>query len=409
MSKKPQTINFDTLCIHGGYTPDEHNAHITPIYASSTYLFDSAQHAVNLFTGQEHGYIYGRFGNPTTEQTENKIALLETHGLRDANGQPLQAKAILHASGMAAFTTLFLSQLQQGDTILSHYSLYGGTQEMMDKILPLTGVQIIHIDMKNLQLVKDTLSTNKTIKLMHLETPANPTIQCVDIAALASLAHEYGVKVSVDNTFATPYLQQPFAFGADFIVHSTTKFLNGHGTAIGGVLIGTDLQMMNTKVTKHFRLLGGNSNAFEAFLLNNGIKTLGLRMERHCSNAQLVADFLAAHPKVDFVNYLGLASHPDFDLCKKQMKHAGALLSFELKGGLQAGIKFLEAITICTHAVSLGTCDTLVSHPASTTHTGVSKHIRDKGGITDGLIRMSVGIEAIDDLLADLTNALDQC
>jgi methionine-gamma-lyase len=227
MSNKNQQQSFDTICIHGGFEPEQHNAHLTPIYASSTYLFDSAQHAVNLFTGQEHGYIYGRFGNPTTEQTEAKIALLETHTLQNKNGEPLQAKAILHASGMAAFTTLFLSQLQQGDAIISHYSLYGGTQEMFDKILPMCGVKIILIDMKNLQLVEQIILANPNIKLMHLETPANPTIQCVDIDALTKIAHQHQIKVSVDNTFATPYLQQPFAYDVDFIVHSTTKF-HGH-------------------------------------------------------------------------------------------------------------------------------------------------------------------------------------
>jgi methionine-gamma-lyase len=406
MTNKINDTSFETICIHGGFVAEQHHAHITPIYASSTYLFDSAQHAVNLFTGQEHGYIYGRFGNPTTEQTENKIALLETHLLKNKNSEPLQAKAILHASGMAAFTTLFFSQLQQGQKIISHYSLYGGTQEMMDKILPQCGVQCVHVDMKNLAAVEKIIREDDTIKLMHLETPANPTIQCVDIEALAEIAHRYNVKVSVDNTFATPYLQQPFAFGADFIVHSTTKFLNGHGTAIGGVLLSTDIEMMQTKVTKHFRLLGANSNAFDAFLLNNGIKTLALRMDKHCENATKVAHFLQQHPNVEFVNYLGLETHPDYNIAKKQMKHPGALLSFELKGGLQAGITFLNALKICTHAVSLGTCDTLVSHPASTTHTGVAKEHRLKSGITDGLIRMSVGIENIDDILADIQQAL---
>jgi methionine-gamma-lyase len=263
--------------------------------------------------------------------------------------------------------------------------------------------------MKNLEEVEKIISADDTIKLMHLETPANPTIQCVDIAALTAIAHKYNVKVSVDNTFATPYLQQPFAFGADFIVHSTTKFLNGHGTAIGGVLLGTDLQAMNTTITKHFRLLGANSNAFDAFLLNNGIKTLGLRMDRHCANATKVAEHLQNHPKVAFVNYLGLPSHPDYAIAQKQMKHAGALLSFELKGGLDAGILFLNNVTICTHAVSLGTCDTLVSHPASTTHTGVAIEHRLASGITDGLIRMSVGIENVDDILADIDAALALC
>jgi methionine-gamma-lyase len=406
MNTKNNNTSFDTLCIHGGFEMEQHHAHQTPIYASSTFIFDSAQHAVDLFTGKEHGYIYGRFGNPTIEQTENKIAALETFLLNNGNGEPLQAKALLHASGMAAFTTLFLSQLKQGDTILSHYSLYGGTQEMMDKVLPLCGVNIVLVDCKDINVLEEELKTNKSIQLIHLETPANPTIQCVDIAAICKLARQYNIKVSVDNTFATPYLQQPFKYGADFIIHSTTKFLNGHGTAIGGVLIGTDVELMNTKVTKHHRLLGGNSNAFDAFLLNNGIKTLALRMDRHCSNAQKIAEFLAAHPKVAFVNYLGLATHPDYLIAKQQMKNGGALLSFELKGGLEAGVSFLNKVQLCTHAVSLGTCDTLVSHPASTTHTGVARELRLKSGITDGLIRMSVGLENVEDIIRDIENAI---
>jgi methionine-gamma-lyase len=312
----------------------------------------------------------------------------------------------LHASGMAAFTTLFLSQLQSGDAILSHLSLYGGTQEMFDKILPNCGVQIIHDSMQDLAAIENILLQNKNIKLIHLETPANPTLQCVDIKGICDLVKKYNIKVSVDNTFATPYLQQPFALGADFVMHSTTKFLNGHGTAIGGILLGKDLELMDTKVKKHFRLLGGNSNAFDAFLLNNGIKTLSLRMEKHCSNAQLVAEYLNSHPQVAFVNYLGLPNHQHFSLANKQMKNGGALLSFELKSGLKGGQDFLNKIKLCTHAVSLGTCDTLVSHPASTTHVGVPKAMREASGITDGLIRMSVGLENIDDILQDLKQAI---
>jgi methionine-gamma-lyase len=404
-----KNMHFDTLCIHGGIQAEGHNAHVAPIYTSSTFLFDSQQHAVDLFTKQQEGYIYGRFGNPTITAVEEKIALLETYQLKNEVGEPLQAKAILHASGMAAFTTLFFSQLQKGNQILTHFSLYGGTQEMMDKVLPLCGVEAIHIDVKNIEEVERQLSTNPNIRLIHLETPANPTIQCVPLAAICAIAKKYNVPVSVDNTFATPYLQQPFAHGASFIVHSTTKFLNGHGTMVGGILIGTNIEEMNGKVTKHHRLMGGNSNGFDAFLLNNGIKTLGLRMDRHCANADTVADFLVKHPKVAFVNHLGLEAHPDFALAKKQMKHGGALLSFELKGGLESGIQFLNHVKTCTHAVSLGTVDTLVSHPASTTHTGVSKEHRMASGITDGLIRMSVGLENIEDILADLEQALQFC
>ncbi len=407
--KKDLPLGFGSNCIHAGFEAEQHRSHITPIYASSTYLFDSAEYAVDLFTGKQEGYIYGRFGNPTITQAENKIAALEAYKLTNEDGTPLALKAILHASGMAAITTLLLANVKEGEKILTHYSLYGGTQEMVDKVLPSLGIETLIIDMKDLAAVELAFQSEPNIALMHLETPANPTLQCVDIEALTKIAHRYDCKVSVDNTFATPYLQQPFQFGVDFVMHSTTKFLNGHGTAIGGVLIGKDLAWMNTKVTKHHRLLGGNSNAFDAYLLSSGIKTLEVRMERHCANAEKVAQFLADHPNVEFVNYLGLSSHPDHLLSQKQMKHAGALMSFEVKGGFEAGKKFINALQLCIHAVSLGTCDTLVSHPASTTHVGVDRNLRLKSGITDGLIRMSVGIENVEDIIADLGNSLMMC
>jgi methionine-gamma-lyase len=412
MSDKKNKINangFGTTCIHGGFQKEEHNAHITPIYASSTYIFDSAEQAAEIFTGAQQGYVYGRFGNPTITAVEEKIAALETHGISKKDGSNLQAKAILHASGMAAISTLFLSLLKSGDAIISHNSLYGGTQEFVDKVLPNNKIETIIGDLRDLQIAKKIFNENKNATLLYLETPANPTLQCVDLAALCELAHAHNMLVAVDNTFATPYLQQPFAFGADFIIHSTTKFLNGHGTAIGGILIGTDLEFMKTKATKHHRLLGANTNAFDAFLLNNGIKTLEIRMEKHCANAMQVAQFLNSHSKVEKVNYLGLENNVDYLLAQKQMQHAGALLSFELKGGIDAGRKFLNEVQLCTHAVSLGTCDTLVSHPASTTHVGVKMEDRTRSGITDGLIRMSVGIENIEDILLDLRQSLEKC
>jgi len=228
----------------------------------------------------------------------------------------------------------------------------------------------------------------------------------VDIEAVTKLAKQHNILVSVDNTFATPYLQQPFKYGVDFVFHSTTKFLNGHGTAIGGVLIGKDNEHMHTKVWKWHVLLGGNSNPFDAFLLSNGLKTLELRMDRHCSNAMKVAEYLQQHKKIEKVNYVGLTSHPDFATAKKQMKLPGSLMSFELKGGLEAGKKFINALQLCISATSLGTVDTLISHPASTSHMSVAKEERLKFGITDGLIRLSVGIETIEDIIYDLEQAL---
>jgi len=406
MNKENNSLGFETLCIHGGHTEESNRSHLTPIYASSTYTFDSAEQAAAIFRGEEKGYIYGRWGNPTINEAEERIALLEAYGLKDKTGAQLQLKAILHASGMAAVTTMLLSNLKAGDKIITHHSLYGGTHEILEKILPNLGIDAIIVNFHDHSLVEETIKANKDIRLIYIETPANPTLQCVDIEALASIGKSHSLTVCVDNTFATPYLQQPFKYDVDFVMHSTTKFLNGHGTAIGGIVIGKDIEKMKGIVTKTHRLFGGNSNAFEAFLLTNGLRTFSLRMDRHCSNAEKVASFLENHPEVAKVNYLGLTSHPDHTTAMKQMKHAGAMLSFELKGGFDTGVKFINKLQVCISAVSLGTCDTLISHPASTTHVGVSREQRLKFGITDGLIRMSVGIETVEDIINDLNQAL---
>ncbi len=404
--KTPPFTGFSSISIHGNENKHPNSAHITPIYATSTFTFDTAQQGMERFDGQQEGYIYSRWGNPTFTDAEKVIAALECFNLKDLNGEPLQVKAILHASGQAAMTTMFMANLKPGDKILSHYSLYGGTQELMLKVLNQTGVETIIVDLRDLELTEQTLKNNPGIRIVHIETPANPTIQCVDIEQVARIAKQYGTLVTVDNTFATPYLQQPFKYGVDFVFHSTTKFLNGHGTAIGGVLLGRDIEFMNTRATKWHRLLGGNSNPFDAFLLLQGMKTLEVRMERHCSNAMEAATFLDQHPNVEKVNYNGLPSHPDFLTAKKQMNHPGAMLSFELKGGIESGKNFIDKLKMCVRAVSLGTVDTLVSHPASMTHYGVAKEHREKYGITDGLIRMSVGIENLPDILNDIDQAL---
>ncbi|MBZ0306968.1 MAG: aminotransferase class I/II-fold pyridoxal phosphate-dependent enzyme, partial [Anaerolineae bacterium] len=360
----------------------------------------------DIFLGKEKGYVYGRFGSPTINEAEEKIAMMEAYKLTDSHGNPLQLKAILHASGMAAITTMLLSNLKAGEKIITHYSLYGGTQELIDKVLPDLGIEAVIVDFHNPEAVENAIKADEAINLMYIETPANPTLQCIDIDALSTLGKTYGLTVCADNTFATPYLQQPFKYDVDYVMHSTTKFLNGHGTAIGGILIGRDIEKMNTIVTKKHRLLGANSNAFEAYLLTNGLRTFPLRMDRHCSNAHRVAGFLSEHPLVEKVNYLGLDTHPDYHIAQAQMKHPGALMSFELKGGYKAGMRFINNLKLCTSAVSLGTCDTLISHPASTTHVGVKPEDRIKFGITDGLIRLSVGIEHVEDIIDDIDRAL---
>jgi len=391
---------FSSAAVHAGHETDPRYAHLVPIYASSTYVFDTAEQGMRRFSGEEPGYIYSRWGNPTITEAEEKIAALETFGL------DMQVKGILHASGMAAIGSLMLGNLKTGDKILTHYSLYGGTEELIHKVLPPLGITAVISDLRKLDTVEDIVKKDSAIKMMYLETPANPTMQCVDLEELSMIAKRHHLLVACDNTFATPYLQQPFKYDVDFVMHSTTKFLNGHGTAIGGILLGRDIELMNHKMTKTHRLLGGNANPFDTFLLIVGIKTLELRMERHCHNATEVADYLVLHPQVARVNYAGLSSHPDHYTAMKQMRHAGAMLSFELKGGLQAGISFMNRLKMCIRTVSLGTCDTLLSHPASMTHYGVPKEQREQYGITDGLIRMNVGIENVQDIIKDLEQSL---
>lgn len=405
MDKSFPLTGWGSLAVHAGHQKDPNYAHLVPIYASSTFVYDEAEQGMRRFSGQEDGYIYSRWGNPTFTEAENKIAALEAFGI-EKNGAPIEVKGILHASGMAAITTLLLSTLKPGDKILTHYSLYGGTEEIMNKVLPPLGISAIITDLRDISKAETFIKNDKSIKMLYIETPANPTIQCVDIEALSTIAKKNNILTACDNTFATPYLQQPFRFGIDFIVHSTTKFLNGHGTSIGGILLGTDIDFMKTRAHSMAKTLGGNANPFDAFLLINGMKTLELRMERHCHNAMEVAKYLAAHSAVSKVNYTGLPEHPDHKTAMKQMHHPGAMLSFELKGGLQGGINFMNKLKMCVRTVSLGTCDTLLSHPASMTHYSVPKEEKEKYGISDGLIRVNVGIENLQDIIADLAQSL---
>jgi methionine-gamma-lyase len=406
MEKDFPISGWSSLAVHGGHKQDPTYAHQVPIYASSTYVYDTAEQGMRRFSGDEEGYIYSRWGNPTMTEAADKIAVLETFGVKDNSGSALDVKGILHASGMAAISTLMIATLKPADKILTHFSLYGGTDELVQKILPGLNITAEIVDLRDFNKAEDIMKSGG-VKMLYLETPANPTIQCVDIEELSRIAKRHNIMVACDNTFATPYLQQPFRYDVDFVVHSTTKFLNGHGTAIGGILLGRDLELMKTRITKVHRLLGGNGNPFDAFLLIQGIKTLELRMDRHCHNAMAVATYLEKHSAVAKVNYTGLASHPDHQVAFKQMKHPGGMLSFELKKGLQGGIDFMNRLKMCVRTVSLGTCDTLLSHPASMSHAGIPKEQRIKYGISDGLIRMNVGIENLQDILADLEQALN--
>ena len=377
--------------------------HILPIYATSSFVFDDIEQGIEIFKNIESGHVYSRYANPTVDTVAAKIASLESHGLE------VDAYGILTSSGMSAISTLLMGVLKTGDKVLTQANLYGGTTELLKHVLGQFGVSTIFTDFNDLTKVESLLKQDRQIRLLYCETPANPTLACVDIAALAQLAHQHDAYCAIDNTFATPLLQQPLAFGVDFIVHSTTKYLNGHGNSIAGAVIGADKQLMRDTVWKAMKLAGTNCSPFEAWLTHNGMKTLALRMERHCSNAQKVAEFLAAHPAVAQVNYPGLPTHPDHQLAKRQMKGGfGGMLSFELKGGFEAGLSCMNRIGFCTLAPTLGDVDTLILHPASSSHLAVSREVRLENGITDGLIRLSIGIENPEDIMADLDQAMSK-
>ena len=394
-------FGFASICAKD-FPEDNHSdfSHTLPIYASSTFIYPNAEQAMSVFRGEADAYIYSRWGNPTVDAVEKKIAALEGFNT------DMELSAKMFSSGMAAISSLFMATLKPGDTIITHRNIYGTTTELMNVLLKDLNIKTVFADLKNMNQLEEQLKNDPSIKMAYVETPANPTIECFDLKAISKKVREYDVLLAVDNTFATPYLQQPFKFGADFVVHSTTKFLNGHGTALGGVIVGKDKEFMKVNGWRIRKLLGGNSNPFEAWLLNNGLKTLPLRMDKHTANAKSIAEFLKNHPAVSKVNYSGLPDHPDHKLAKKQMYDFGGMLSFELKGGLNAGIALMNNIKFCTLTASLGTPDTLIQHPASMTHVQVPKEQREAGGITDGLIRLSIGIEDAKDVMEDLDAAM---
>lgn len=394
-------LHFDSLCVREMPEKRTTDPHILPIYATSSFAFSSIDQGIDIFAGREKGHVYGRYGNPTIEAVSDKIVAMETHGL------DVEAAGLMVSSGMAAISTLVLGLLQSGDKILTQGNLYGGTTELFSKIIGRFGVETLFTDLRDLEKTEMILKANPAIKLLYFETPANPTLACVDMEALVGLARKYKVQTAVDNTFCTPYLQRPFRFGVDHIIHSTTKFLNGHGNSIAGALVSRDAEWLRTKAWQAMKLAGTNCNPWDAWLVHNGMKTLFLRMDRHSQNAQALAEFLEKHPQVERVNYNGLPSHPDHELAKRQMSQFGGMLSFELKGGIEAGVAFMKKIRFCTLAPTLGDADTLILHPASMSHLNIPRELRMENGITDGLIRVSVGIENMEDIREDLEHALD--
>ncbi len=396
----PSKLSFGSFCVHEAEEVRNTKPHVLPIYATSSFVFEDIEEGMDIFSGKRTGHVYGRYGNPTIDTMQNKLAALEVFG------SDLKASGVLCSSGMSAISTLILACLKAGDKVLTQGNIYGGTTELFIKILAKFSIEPIFVDLNNETEIEEAIKAKPSIKMIYFETPANPTLACVDVKSIAELGKKHNVLTVADNTFCTPYLQQPLLMGVDFVVHSTTKFLNGHGNGLAGIIISTDLDFMKAKVWQAMKLLGTNCNPFDAWLINNGLKTLELRMDRHCSNAMAIATFLEAHPAVAKVNYPGLKSHPHHSIAKKQMRQFGALMSFELKGGFDAGVKFMNKVKLCVLAPTLGDVDTLVLHPASSSHINIPKELREKNGITDGMIRLSVGIENEADLIADLQQAI---
>ncbi len=388
-----EKISFESKCVHAGIGEYEYGPVVPPIYQTSTFKFESVEHGAKLFKGEEHGYIYTRMGNPTIEAMENAVAELEGG-----------FKALGCASGMSAIHTALATLLKAGDHVIVSESVYGPTATLIKNVLSQFGISSDFIESANLEKVKNAVKPET--KVIYIETPGNPTLETTDIEAVANIAHENGAKLIVDNTFMSPALQRPFDFGADVIVHSMTKFLNGHADVVAGIIVTKD-ETTYTAMRKMLNQLGGTIDPFNAFLVHRGLKTLALRMERHCYNAQKIAEYLENHPKVAWVRYPGLKSFPYYETAQKQHKGPGGMISFELKGGIEAGALLMNSVKLCQLAVSLGGVETLIQHPATMTHASMGKEAREAAGITDGLVRLSVGIENVNDLIADLEKALD--
>lgn len=396
-------LDFDTMAIHAGQSPDPGTGALsTPIYQTSTFVFDNVEQGAARFAKEEPGYVYTRGGNPTTSQLEAKMAILE-------GGEACVAAA----SGMGAIGATMVSLLKTGDHIICGDTVYGGTSVLMHQGLPQLGIEVSFVDTTDLLKVRKAFKENT--KMIYFETPTNPTMEVTDIKGCAQIAHEKGVLLVVDNTFAPPPIQYPIKLGADICIHSVTKYINGHGDVIGGVVIGSQDNINKIKGLGITKVCGTPPSPFNSWLVLRGLKTLGMRMRKHCENALEVAKFLERHQYIDKVSYPGLSSHPQHDLCKEQMNGTfGGILSFELKEGInnksafEAGKNLLNSLQICSIAVSLGDADTLIQHPASMTHASVDPQERMDIGITDGLIRLSVGLESAKDIMDDLEQGLNK-
>lgn len=395
MSAVNSPWHLDTLAIHNVETPhDPYGALVAPLYQTSTFVFDSTEQGGQRFAGEESGYIYSRLGNPTVTQLENKVAALE--------GMPAGAAC---ATGMGAVAATMMAFLQQGDHVVASDAIYGCSFALFTHLFSRFGVEVTFVDMADKE--KTAAAFRPNTRLAFLETPANPHLKLVDIAAVSSVCKNKQVRLVVDNTFMTPLLQRPVDFGADLVLHSATKYLNGHGDVVAGIVVGQQEDIDLIKFTT-LKDMGATISPHDAWLVLRGLKTLPIRMERHCSNARKVVEFLQDQPAIKNLYFPGLAGGLNAHLVGTQMREAGAVIAFDMEGGYSAAARFLDNLRMIKLAVSLGDAETLIQHPASMTHSPLTPEARAEAGIGEGLVRLSVGLEYIDDILADLTQALSQ-
>ncbi|MFC0558480.1 methionine gamma-lyase [Halalkalibacter alkalisediminis] len=392
--KNENTHRFETKAIHSGYDPKKHLDSLTPpIYQTSTFTFSSIEQGARRFGGTEDGYIYSRLTNPTVTVLEERMAQLE-------EGEA----ALGFSSGMAAVSAVLMNVTKANDHILCSRGVYGCTFGLLQLLKEKYHIDYTLSDLSTAEEIRSHINENTTC--IYIETPINPTMRLIDLQLLVSIAKEKGIKVVVDNTFSTPYLQKPLFLGCDIVVHSATKYIGGHGDVIGGIVVGEATTIEEIKKTTQ-KDIGGVISPFDAWLLIRGIKTLAVRMERHCENAEMIANRLINHAKVKSVYYPGHASHSDHDVMKKQMSKAGGLLSFELEGTYEDTVKVVNHLKLIKIAVSLGDAETLIQHPASMTHAVVPENIRKDMGISNEMLRLSVGLEAWEDIWGDIEQALD--
>ena len=389
-----KNLRFNTKLIHGGDFKDALGSATVPIYQTSTFIFDNADLGAKCFSGESDGYIYTRIANPTIHALESQLAELEGG-----------FGGIATSSGMGAVNTIYMALLSQGDHMISSGAVYGPSRLLMENHYSRFGVASSFVNTAIISEVEKAIRPNT--KLLYIETPANPTMDISDLKACADLAHKHGILVAVDNTFSSPYLQRPIEFGVDIVFHSMTKFINGHADIVAGIIIAKEEELYK-KLRAMMIILGCNMDPHQAYMVIRGLKTLGIRLDRAQQSAQILAEYLENHPKVEWVKYPGLPSHPQHDLARKQMDGFGSMISFGLHGGLVAGKVLMDNVKLALLAVSLGGVETLIQHPASMTHSKVALEAKVKAGITDGLVRYSVGIEDVKDILADLEQALDK-